>query len=52
MPEGPISPAVEQPETGMPGNASLNASGQQLGVVIDAEERDDVLEVAAVRARP
>ena len=52
MPDGPISPAVEQPETGTPGKASLSARGEHAGVVIDAEERDDVLEVAAVAARP
>ena len=44
MPLGPISPAVEQPETGMPGKASPGRR-QHFGVVLDREEGDDVLEV-------
>ena len=47
MPAGPISPAVEQPETGTPGKASRERVIEGGRVVIDGEEDDDVLEVGA-----
>ena len=39
MPDGPISPAVEQPETGTPGKASDSAAASDVRIVLDGEDR-------------